>query len=66
MLTITAESLKSKVGREKAIFKIVEALRADDIVIAPIDQGYAYIADPNSEIAMAKIKEIKSFNKKAS
>ena len=38
MLTITAESLKSKVGREKAIFKIVEALRADEIVIAPIDQ----------------------------
>lgn len=62
MLTINAESLKSKVGREKAIFKIVEALRADEIVIAPIDQGYAYIADPNSEIAMAKIKEIKSMS----
>ena len=60
MLTITTVSLKSKVGREKAIFKIVEALRVDEIVIAPIDQGYAYIADPNSEIAMAKIKEIKS------
>lgn len=60
MLTITAESLKSKVGREKAIFKIVEALRADEIVIAPIDQGFAYIADPNSDVAMAKIKEIKA------
>lgn len=62
MLTLSAETLKTKTGREKAIFKIVEALRADEVIIAPIDQGYAYLADPNSDLAMAKIKEIKGMD----
>ncbi len=62
MHTLKADSLKSKIGREKAIFKIVEALRSDEIVIAPIDQGYAYIADPNSELAMTIIKELKGMS----
>ena len=60
MKQIDADALKTAKQRSSVAFAIVESLRAGEIAIVPIEQGYVLIADIFSETGIAKIKEVKA------
>jgi tRNA A37 threonylcarbamoyladenosine synthetase subunit TsaC/SUA5/YrdC len=59
---VDVKKLRSRKRQSESVFEIVEALRSGAIAIAPIEQGYVFIADLYSEDATSRIKKIKNLS----
>lgn len=62
MKRIESELLTNAKKRSKTAFEIVESLRAGEIAILPIEQGYVLVSDIYSEEGISKIKELKKLS----
>ena len=62
MKVIDLKKIKSSKKRSESVFEVIERLRTGAVIIAPIEQGYVYIADLYSEVATKKIKDLKGLS----
>ncbi len=59
MQKIELSKIKSAKKKSELVFEVVEALRGGAIAIAPVEQGYVFIADTYSTDAISRIRRLK-------
>ncbi|MEI6407052.1 MAG: Sua5/YciO/YrdC/YwlC family protein [Actinomycetes bacterium] len=58
-IVLTNDQLKKKIDFETQLFEILEILRSGSLICAALENAYVLIADPTSEDAVVKLKEVK-------